>query len=410
MILLLQVTLYFFMVGIIFIFESKNHDCLPISLRPGVVVAVSIGIASIAGGGLDPVDYNIYMSMWVLQVVGVIFGIFIRDFILIGFPQCDSGSDGGRVVATSKAIFIFSVISGLIFFVWKGIPMLQSNIEQGRVDAAAEGTGYVRLFAYMSVPSGLALFALTKKWRKIYLILPCLIIAGMANRSPFLYVLSPIIFFYASKNIKKMGNSKIVAAAIFLMTLIVSLGTYRVFSQEEFSSYDEYRVDIANGNVLGVAWTSFSHYARVVADNAVLTKNLVDRGYIDLQYGLSYLILFVTALPGEQLSLDREIKLQSGRDFVGGGTPPTLMGEGYVNFGYFGTFMSGIAIVLLLSYWYRGIYFAKKENNIGAENLSPIIYGYMACWVMMSQVSGFVGASTVPMAGAIVLFLIWKMR
>ena len=179
--------------------------------------------------------------------------------------------------------------------------------------------------------------------------------SSSANRSPLLYLFIPMVFVSISRKIKikRPSSLKPIIMGILSMSIVVGVGTYRIFSQIEYLMYPEYNAAIQNKDVAAIAVLSFEHYANVVANNAVLTKSLVDNGTIHFKYGASYLALFAPVLPGEHLTLENEIRLGSGKVFVGGGIPPTLMGEGYANFGYAGTILECGLVVFLLEYWYR---------------------------------------------------------
>ena len=398
------------LLAIAYFFERRRRTDVPVPLRPAVIVALTVVVSSLAALNLEGTAYVSYLELWSCQFAGVLLGIiFTRTTIKSPKDNETKRIDEKRARRLAMLVLGVSVASSFLFFAWMGVPILQNNIEQGRVDAAIEGTGYLRLVSYFSIPASIVLLALQGRRGIKFVVLAALIILGMANRSPLLYLIVPSLYIFIALSKRKLTTSKILVAALFAATVIVGIGTFRIFSQDEFASYDEYRDDIREGNFLGVALTSLTHYAQVVSDNAVLTKELVDSGLIEHKFGSSYFILFITALPGEQLSLDREIKLASGKTFVGGGTPPTLMGEGYVNFSYVGTVFAGFAVILLLEFWFRQAQLAHRAQGTASKAVAYAIYGYMACWVILSQVAGLVGASTFPFACALILTVLWTL-
>lgn len=389
--------------------QASKFETLPVLIRPASVVCAALIVGTWAASSLPDREYLEYLTLWVTQVFGAIVAMVLtQPSSGPGSPTVPKAVNRRGALKIAYAVIVASTLSALVFFAMQGIPVLGSDVEQGRVDAAAEGTGYLRLVAYLSIPASLALVALRARGGIMAVGLSTLIIIGMANRSPLLYLFAPLIFILFAQGRVRITSLRIVAAGAILATLIVSIGTFRVFSQEEFANYDEYRVDIAAGNYIGVAATSLEHYAKVVTENAVLTKSMVDSGTIETQFGTTYLTLFISALPGEQLSLDRQIKEASGKDFVGGGTPPTMMGEGYVNFGLPGTFLSAFFAVAILVYWGRRLDQSIQARNTHNPGLTAAIYGFFVTWVALAQVAGFAGASTFPLAGSIVLFFIWK--
>lgn len=383
---------------------------VPFVLSPGAILTASVLVGSLSAYTLDDVDLQQYAGMWFLQALGMITGLY--------FASIQTGKDqrlmrlmvDEKLVRTlSIGLMGVSVFSAMLFFAKQGIPILMNDIEQGRVDAAAGGTGYFRLLAYMSVPAAVMMFAVSARERWLFIALALLIVVALANRSPILYLVVPLVFGYVIAINRRVKSIRIIAMSLAFASVIVGIGTYRIVSQAEFIKYSEYRSDLAEGNIAGVAATSFNHYARVVADNAVLSKYLVDSGRMDHKFGASYFTLFATALPGEQLSLDREIKLVSGKRFIGGGTPPTLMGEGYINFGFLGILISAGVAAFILQYWHGIVFKSFKHSSKIAFCVGATVYGFFCCWVIMSQVAGFAGASSFPMAMAVVITIFWKL-
>lgn len=379
---------------------DQSFRSLPVLMRPAVPVMIAAVISAVYANTLSSNDYSQYITIWTLQIAGFVVALFT--------PVPESATnharlvDSPRLMTYAKALFILAILSFMAFIVLKGIPALGSDIEQGRVDAATSGTGYIRLMAYMSVPSALLLVALKARRYWIYVAVAAIVILAMGNRSPLLYLLVPLLFLYPMKSEKKVSSVPLIGFVVLIAIGIVGIGTYRVVSQDSFRSYSEYRIELAQGDYLGVAATTFEHYAGVVPANAVLAKSLIDQGKLDYQFGTTYLTLFVTALPGEQPSLDQTIKRLSNREFVGGGTPPTLMGEGYINGGYPGVILGSVMVM-----WLARVFAARTTTDTAAglhtRRLHRIIYGYMLTWAATCQVAGLTGASTVPLAGFLAL-------
>lgn len=389
---------------------TSGRKVVPFVLSPGAILTASVLVGSLAAYTLDEADLQQYAGMWFLQALGMILGLYFssmltsRDVRLVRLVV-----DEKLLRTLSVALMGVSVLSALMFFAKQGVPILMNDIEQGRVDAAAGGTGYFRLLAYMSVPAAVMMFAISAKERWIFISLALFIVVALANRSPILYLAVPLVFGYVIAINRRVKSMRIIAMSAAFASVIVGIGTYRIVSQAEFVKYSEYRSDLVEGNIVGVAVTSFNHYARVVADNAVLSKYLVDNDRLDYKFGSSYFTLFATALPGEQLSLDREIKLVSGKRFIGGGTPPTLMGEGYINFGFLGVLVSAGVAAFILQFWHGIVFKSFGCSSKVAFCVAATVYGFFCCWVIMSQVAGFAGASSFPMAMAVVITVFWKL-
>jgi oligosaccharide repeat unit polymerase len=384
---------------------ARDRD-LPFLIRPASAVTASVIVGSIAAPTLGWDQYRDFMILWVCLVIGVILGVLATQSDTLFEGRQFRAIDRSLLVRLSKLTLIVSAFSAGAFFAWQGIPALGGNVEQGRVDAAVSGSGYLRLVAYLSIPAVHMLFAARHRLAVPALCFSLLVILGLANRSPLLYLFVPLLLVFGAQKRFRLSSMRIIGAVAIAAVLVLSIGTFRVFSEDQFVRYDEYRVDLSTGNYLGVATTTLTQYAEVVADNAVLTKTLVDEGAIPLKFGSTYITLFISAFPGEQLSLDRLIKQTSGASFVGGGTPPTLMGEAYVNFGIPGVIGIGIFVVGLLRYWSDRYRRSVKFGDPLIRDTTAGVYGYMLCWVVGSPVAGLAGASTLPLAGAILIVLL----
>jgi hypothetical protein len=109
------------------------------------------------------------------------------------------------------------------------------------------------------------------------------------------------------------------------------------------------------------------------------------------------------------LTLDLQIKAATGKTFIGGGTPPTLNGEGYINFGWPGIALGAFVLAALAS-WSAAAAFGKHARFLGAatRRARASVFGYMIAYASLAQVSGFVGASTVPITAFLVLVFLTR--
>jgi oligosaccharide repeat unit polymerase len=401
--LALQLAISIVLVVVGIVSNYRRDTQLPVLFRPAVAVVASVLVGSMSASRLSQSNYQQFMVMFSALSLGVVVGLIITQDQPRHVRSLLTGIDLRRLVSFARIVLVVSLLAAAIFFAWKGVPALGANVEEGRVDAASVGSGYFRLLAYMSIPAALILVATRQRLGLPATAISTIVILGLANRSPLLYLFVPLLFILYSQKRVRLTSFRILAAVAVLAVVVVSIGTFRVFSQQDFASYQEYEQDIAAKNYIGVGFTSFTHYADVVSQNAVLTKSLVDSGAIPLQFGASYLTLVISALPGQQLSLDRQIKKASGKDYVGGGTPPTLMGEGYVNFGLAGTLASGFFMVWLLRHWSRRYSEAAVVDDGLSGPVTAAIYGYVLCWIVGSPVAGLAGASTVSLAGFLLL-------
>ena len=99
--------------------------------------------------------------------------------------------------------------------------------------------------------------------------------------------------------------------------------------------------------------------------------------YTSFQYGYTYLINFIMLAPGSQPDFTIWLKNQIGITFSGGGVTPTLLGEAWLNFGFFGIIMNFFLVGLLcnrLDKWYY-----KTKN---------VYFFVLFVWVVTSSVRG----------------------
>lgn len=280
---------------------------------------------------------------------------------------------------------------GLMFLALEGSPLLTGAVETARAEA---GAGYLRVPAHLVLPSAILLFASHDRRRWLAVVGAFVMIAAMGNRSPLVYLIGGVVLTSVLER-DTAGRTRntlprLLAGGVVALTVVMVGATVRILSTSEYASYEEFRDPIADRDYIQIAAVSLKHYAGTVGDNAVLTKDLRDSGAIEEQYGRSYLMPFLTALPGRQETLDLTIKRVSGSTFIGGGTPPTLGGEGYVNFGAPGTVLGAAALAALIAQ-------ASRRFRALRTPVSGAILAFMFVYSFMAQVAGFAGASGIPL-------------
>lgn len=382
-------------------FIASSGEGAPRLLRPTFAIFLASGLGTLAGVTLPTVDQRDFLWLKLGESAGFALGL-----TLVFTPKGHTRlrALGARLAKPTAMLGMVAATAAVIFFVWQGVPALGDDVESGRVAASGTGTGYLRLLAYMLVPVALVLAAKQHRHVKWVVILAAVVILGMANRSPLLYLLGPILGMMALTS-SRVKSRHLMFGGLLLALLVVSIGTYRVMSQEAFRGYAEYSRPLAEGDVLEVARISALHYVEVVPQNAVLTKAIVDSGRLGPELGLTYLTPLMTALPGEQLSLDRRIKELSSATFVGGGTPPTLAGEAYVNFGPLGLLLVPALFLGLARTAFSSLQ-RTQAASAAAQRIAAVRYSYLLLLICGAQVAGVAGASTFPLTGLAVLYLL----
>lgn len=385
---------------------AARQGPLPWFLRPAVVTMLPVTVIGFVAGSLSyEVEAVVGQLMFVVtagMVLGMLLGVRGREWAVAPRP------------GLAVALLAVGLAAAAYFFLVSGVPLLAGSVEQGRVDAAASGTGYVRLLAYMTIPAALALVCTGRRAAWLLPVCAGVVVLGLANRSPILYLVMPCVLVLlnvrngARLRIGWVRQAAFGAAVVAMAVAVMGLGAYRIVTQPEYRTYPEYSADLESGNYVAVALTAFAHYARVVPSNAELTKSVIDSGELPMQYGATYVSLLVTALPGPQDTLDQLLRDASGKEFVGGGIPPTLAGEGYANFWWPGVLLGGVALGWLLVYTSRLA--TLRGLSAGERRGGLVLYGYTVAWSIGSHVAGFAGASTFPLAGFLALCLLLRWR
>lgn len=382
---------------------DSDATVIPAILRPAPIIFGSLTIASVSAGALGTNQYEEYFVMWLLQALGMATGFFLAANLARSSAKAPRRVMVRRYWFTSRVFFCLFLLAALAYFATQGIPALQSDLEQARVDAAEGGPGFIRMFAFL-LPTATAAAVAIKGWRKTWLLIAVTLIVmlGYGNRVPFIYFVFPLAVMLAVTT-RKLGSGRIIGVAASLLGLMGALAAWRVYNTEDMASSYQYRDAVASGDSLAIAWSAISHYTQVVPENAMLVKNVVDSGVMPLQFGSTYFTLFASILPGKQISPDMMLKELNGVQFLGGGIPPTLAGEGYMNFGYFGIFLNGLFAMLLLRYWASLVIRISKQGDASQRRVVGLIYGYALTWVCLAQISGFAGSATVSLAGFLLL-------
>ncbi len=394
----------------LFMAVDTEARVIPRVLRPAPVFFASLTVASVSASALTADEYDQYFLLWSLQAGGAVAGFLLAPRLARVMKDTRGAVDVSRYVKFSTALFLLTAIAALMYFVTQGVPALQSDLEQARVDAAQGGSGYIRLLAFLLPTATAALVAArgNKAWPHVVLAL--VVMLGFGNRVPFIYFLFPLAAMIAVTT-RRLGSAKIVSIAALLFILMGSLAAWRVFNTADMAGSYQYRDAVARGDGLAVAGSALAHYSRVVPENAVMVKRFVDEGDLGWQYGSTYVTLFTSALPGKQTSPDMLLKELNGVDFIGGGIPPTLAGEGYMNFGYAGVFLNAMTAMLLIRYWASVVVSQSNAGRRADTRISGLVYGYALTWVCLAQISGFAGSATISLAGFLVLVgLRWSTR
>lgn len=280
----------------------------------------------------------IYPIVFLLSVLFINTIIFRKRVVYIGKLY----NDLPRWRLVYRAFYSFSIICFLYFYYRAGeIPILAMDVENSRVELKKGLGKYVILgtsFAYISLSFKIALESFKSHTKKIRFVLELLfsiiLIIGVGYRSPAAYLLVTLFLLKLAVSSTYRKNRKIkayffIVGFLFLLSLS-ALGYYRHQGSFTILAF------------LSIFWTF-----------AVNVKNLEDivqffPYHHDFMYGRSFLndILAVFHIDN-QVFTGIYLKDIMGLTFPGEGMTVTCIGEGYINFGYFG--IIGHAIFLAIT-------------------------------------------------------------
>lgn len=389
-----------------FVYADRDARSVPIILRPGAAMTGALLVASASLQYLTPSEYeSAYLPLWALQALG-----FVAAYLL--FPHVSQfgrrntsarGIDAALLSRYSLVAFLVCAAAAAWYFKTVGIGALSGDLEQSRVDAAEGSSGYLRLIAFL-LPAPTILLVACNGWRKSWwaILASAVFILGVGSRVPMLYFVLPLVVMAAVSG-RKFSTAGMLAIGIAAIAFLGWYGAFRIEGTENLRRLPMYKNAVAAGDTSTVALLSMRHYAAIVPANAVLTKRLVDEERIPMQWGRTYVTLFTSVLPGKQTSPDMLIRQASGKEYIGGGTPPTLGGEGYMNFGYLGVFASAAAFMLLLRFWEATANAAAAGGDRRIARVDSAIYGYVLVWGIFANVSGIAGSATITLASFLTL-------
>lgn len=389
-------------------FSLPRSGAIPYWASPPVVLLGAPAVAAAAFSLSGPVSSDSLASYFSLagpSLLGVSAGAILGGLL----PRVRKSS---RFHPFHPRLWVW-VLAGLglvataAYVLEVGSPLASSNVELAR---AGSGNGYLRVLGHASLPA--ALIAISFRLRARHLVV-AISIAGIAlfgNRSPLVYLLGAIfIGHHLLKPVPMTSESRpasqvktrvrpiaLFAGLAILSSVVIGGAVLRVILTPDYRHYDEYATPLRTGDYADIGVWSVRHYAYTVGSNAVLTKSLVDSGRMDEFHGASYITGLLTALPGEQFTLDQQIKNAAGAEFIGGGIPPTLAGEGYANFGFAGSFAGSALLALVHT-------LLGRRSLRPISPLDPYIYGYATIYVCLAQVAGIAGASALPLLFLVLL-------
>jgi oligosaccharide repeat unit polymerase len=314
-------------------------------------------------------------------------------------------------------IFIIGIL-GYVLYIFKmgSIPIFLNDLEGSRVEASESGGAYFRVLAYfLIISSTIGALNLFYNMNRLFerqnigilirIVISIILLFTLGNRSPIYSImfLGSMLFIYFKFNgyftIRRLITVALIGSVI-VITFVGGLGAYRVINTEAFHNYPEFKGYLQSGNYIGLSLYSFFHYLGVGYDNFTKTL-LVFPELINYKFGLSYIEPLLTILPGTQYTLDMQIKMALGQTYLGGGTIPTILGEAYANFGFFGWFFIPFLSMVFMQLLYRDL------KNEAKNPVKILFYVFIYSHFVNSLLSGIASTSVFPFVTIFIYICYW---
>ncbi|UKO94022.1 oligosaccharide repeat unit polymerase family protein [Gordonia amicalis] len=278
-----------------------------------------------------------------------------------------------------------------------GIPVFAADLENARLTALT-GSGVPFYMSFLMMVGYWLMLAprspVSSGTRWILFILTVLLLAstGWRNTVFAFVVLTLLIQHY----IKPIRTPVIFGAGAAAVLGAVAVGLYRVQSSN-LTNYATYQL-VASSDYLGATRVYLSTYFDAFARNLATVFDIVPYS-MPYQHGKSFIWNFLALVPGSSLEpFDFKLKQAAGQGFAGGGLPPTLVGEFYVNFGTAGIFVGMMVIGLLAA-----IFHAVAR---GTTSYILLIVGLIGSYYIFVSVRGGIGNVTLTVTWLILSTLL----
>ncbi|MCB5237678.1 O-antigen polymerase [Niallia circulans] len=276
-----------------------------------------------------------------------------------------------RLSRISKIAFLIGTVAMLMFYVnARGIPILMSDLENSRVTALS-GNGISYYLSMLIMISVWVYFLKEKKTSSKLLFLGIgmafLLSTGWRNTAVALLLVCVLMYHYQ----RPIPFRKLAITGITIVIVIAVTGLFRIYSSD-LQTYELMQM-MMKGNYVQAFFAYLYNYPVVFTDNLLLVLN----GFSDPNmylHGRSFFWNFGLIIPGVNLeAFDFYLKDYLRVGFAGGGLPPTLLGDFYLNFGYTGVYIGMVMMGLLWTYLHY-IFMMNKRNITGLTALIILYY------------------------------------
>lgn len=310
---------------------------------------------------------NIIGSINILVILGYICASILLNFDLFRSIKKKKyyTYNHKREFAITFFIFIFLLFLLLLYYLKAGtFPIFLSSIEDGRIAIASKVSGFVIVllqFVFILYVVLVSKLFYQKKYLSAFIILIATISFWlvMASKRPIAGLLLMFLIFYLYQK-KHIKNIYIIISIALILTLVVVYGSFRLFGDFDIEHILKILTAIFNAEMFNLS--------------------LVLRNPPPLQYGETYLNSIIMIFTDVK-DIGTILKDYYGLNFLGGGITIGIIGEGWINFSYFGVFIESFLFWLIIITLSKKIEMSSFQNDyfsIGKYNF----YFYFMLWVL----------------------------
>lgn len=350
----------FFMVLGVLIDLTGIYDRYLISFNTKFFVVLSYGITAVA-------------ALLTLRVLNV----DLKNTSFLNF-KCHSLRASRSDDFFAYALFFFAVLLGVVFVAKNGFFVYSSiysgeSFENSRVEA-------VKGLGYLVIPMQI-LFVCSTGWiinsRRTGLVVKFIVflaavffIFASGFRSAIAFIFLTVVMYRMYINDAQLKSGKIYLYSFVVFVLVVFFGVLRQGNEALFERF-----------AFQVFWRSFVTLSNL---EVIIDSN------ISPLYGGSFIKELEVLIPGPGQNLGSYLKDVLGFEFDGGGITPSLIGIGFVDFGYLGVLLypvvHGICIALVYYVWprifgrndfsfYQMLVFSILTSGVAAAGIvTPYLY------------------------------------
>ena len=281
-----------------------------------------------------------------------------------------------------------AILANLYYILTNAQNFFSNNLEEERINALSSN-GLIMLIAGLIIPSiGILFDRCFKEDNKKYkIILICFISLAticyliQGSRTPIIKIIIILLLIYNLK--KPLKNKTIIIILAIGIIMLIGMQIMRLNRSGEESNFTRLLL-----NTLQNSSINLNYVMDIFPEQE------------DFQHGYTYLINIIMLRPGPDLDFTLWLKEKIGLKFAGGGITPTIIGESYLNFGTYGSYLILFLIGILINFldWK---YFNSKKNAFwicyfitifidsfrgGLANIEIGLLTYLALYIFIEKI------------------------